>query len=308
VPDTVHETLATPGQSLDAASRELFESRFGQDFSGVRVHADPRAADSAAAVNALAYTVGNDIVFAAGQYSPGTGAGQELLAHELAHVVQDGARVPGRPTTISERNDPAERSANALAASALGSHRDSAHVGSESASGVVHRQEPTGGQSKQAQEKEVRLRRLSSRPSDALTRWRSLSKSDQDTVVRMMGERYGESFARDFLNYARGKKKPNISGDVTNTQPDPKALQAKGYRYAGDPGGVPLWVHPSGHELFVLSGKKTETAPPPENCEPRAEKCLVDTEDEDGCRECCAQIQDDEQCRRQCEAACENKL
>jgi hypothetical protein len=64
------------------------EPRFGHDFSRVRVHTDSKAAESARAVNALAYTVGRDVVFGAGQHVPGTSAGQRLLAHELAHVVQ----------------------------------------------------------------------------------------------------------------------------------------------------------------------------------------------------------------------------
>lgn len=64
------------------------ESRFGRDFSNVRVHHDDRAAQSAAAVNALAYTVGQHIVFAQGQYTPNSAAGRGLLAHELAHTVQ----------------------------------------------------------------------------------------------------------------------------------------------------------------------------------------------------------------------------
>ena len=64
------------------------EPRFGQDFSGVRVHTDDKAAASARAVNARAYTVGRDVVFGAGRYVPGTKAGKELLAHELTHVAQ----------------------------------------------------------------------------------------------------------------------------------------------------------------------------------------------------------------------------
>jgi hypothetical protein len=70
------------------------EPRFGHDFSSVHVHTDAKAAESARAVSAHAYTVGNDIVFGAGQFSPGTGAGRRLLAHELTHVIQQaGGRV-----------------------------------------------------------------------------------------------------------------------------------------------------------------------------------------------------------------------
>jgi len=87
-PPVVGEVLRSPGETLDAETRSLMESRFGRDFGDVRVHADELAAESARSVNALAYTVGRDIVFDAGQYAPGTSAGERLLAHELAHVAQ----------------------------------------------------------------------------------------------------------------------------------------------------------------------------------------------------------------------------
>jgi hypothetical protein len=82
--------LRSPGQPLDAASRAYFEPRFGLDFSGVRIHSDARAAASAADVHSLAYTFGKNIVFRSGFYAPGTLEGRRLIAHELAHVVQQG--------------------------------------------------------------------------------------------------------------------------------------------------------------------------------------------------------------------------
>jgi hypothetical protein len=87
----VHAVLASPGRPLDAATRASLEPRFGHDFSRVRIHADASAAASAGALRALAYTVGRDVVFGTGQYAPETAAGRELLAHELAHVVQQGS-------------------------------------------------------------------------------------------------------------------------------------------------------------------------------------------------------------------------
>lgn len=86
-PSIVQDVVKSPGQSLDTNTRQFMESRFGQDFSQVRLHTDARAAESARAVNALAYTVGKDVVFSAGRYSQET-SGQHLLAHELTHVVQ----------------------------------------------------------------------------------------------------------------------------------------------------------------------------------------------------------------------------
>ncbi|MGA9995842.1 MAG: DUF4157 domain-containing protein [Pyrinomonadaceae bacterium] len=95
-PPTVHEVLASPGQPLDHATRAFMEPRFGHDFSQVRVHSGPAAEQSAEDVNAHAYTVGHDIVFGAGQFTPGTQEGRRLLAHELTHVAQQsgGERSP----------------------------------------------------------------------------------------------------------------------------------------------------------------------------------------------------------------------
>lgn len=76
------------GQPLPASARAFFEPRFGYDFSGVRVHTDAHAAETARALGAKAYTVGKDVVFGAGEYVDGAGEGRRLLAHELAHVVQ----------------------------------------------------------------------------------------------------------------------------------------------------------------------------------------------------------------------------
>src|ERR1041384_3153242 len=88
VPPIVHEVLNSPGQPLDAPTRAFMQPLFGHDFARVRIHTDNKAAASATAINALAYTVGDSIVFGAAQYARGLGGGRYLLAHELAHVVQ----------------------------------------------------------------------------------------------------------------------------------------------------------------------------------------------------------------------------
>ncbi len=87
-PSIVHDVLPSPGEPLDAATRAYFEPRFQRDFGGVSVHTGEKAAESARAINALAYTVGSDVFFAAGRYAPSSNAGRELIAHELAHVLQ----------------------------------------------------------------------------------------------------------------------------------------------------------------------------------------------------------------------------
>ena len=117
-PPIVHEVLHSPGRPLDDQTRGFMESRFNHDFSGVRVHTDGRAAESARAVDALAYTVGNHVAFDSGQYAPGTSAGRGLLAHELAHVAQQlGRRTStGSRLTVGPPGSAAEREAEGQAA------------------------------------------------------------------------------------------------------------------------------------------------------------------------------------------------
>jgi Domain of unknown function (DUF4157) len=118
IPPIVFDVLRSPGRPLDPGTREFMEPRFGHDFGRVRVHADTRAAESARAVNALAYTVNQDIVFGSGQYNPSNPSGRNLLAHELTHVVQQqagGTGLAARPVAIGDEHDLAEEEADAIA-------------------------------------------------------------------------------------------------------------------------------------------------------------------------------------------------
>jgi hypothetical protein len=142
-PAIVDRTLAAPGQRLDSVTRGFMESRFGQDFSQVRVHTDDDAQASASAIGALAYASGSHVVFGTGQYSPHSHSGRQLLAHELAHVVQqrpaalsgkagshgagtglvqrepvDDAK-PTRPALIKQREGPTDRIDDAYAKGSL---------------------------------------------------------------------------------------------------------------------------------------------------------------------------------------------
>ena len=91
----VHEALQSSSRAIDSTTHSAMASRFGHDFSHVRVHTDPIAAHSASALNARAYTVGHHIVFGAGEWAPATNAGGTLLAHELVHVLQQQRSAPG---------------------------------------------------------------------------------------------------------------------------------------------------------------------------------------------------------------------
>ncbi|GAA2758887.1 DUF4157 domain-containing protein [Actinopolymorpha rutila] len=96
VPSSVTDEIRAPGRPLDGEVRQDMERRLGHDFSRVRIHDGGSAQRSAYDVGAHAYTVGRDIVFGAGQYAPGTDRGRRLIAHELAHTI-DQAAVAGAP-------------------------------------------------------------------------------------------------------------------------------------------------------------------------------------------------------------------
>ena len=118
-PEAVYATLRSPGQPLDASARAYFEPRLGHDLSRVRIHTDEPAAKSARAVQAAAYTVGRDIVFGAGRYTPETGEGRRLLAHEIVHSVQQGivaGPTAARRLEMSQPGNAAEREASRIAA------------------------------------------------------------------------------------------------------------------------------------------------------------------------------------------------
>jgi hypothetical protein len=115
VPPVVDEVLGSAGQPLDGSTRAFMEPRFGRDLQHVRIHNDAKASVSAKAVSALAYTVGQDIVFAEGQYRPASQEGQRLLAHELAHTVQQAGARPGPISGISQPGDASEREADSVA-------------------------------------------------------------------------------------------------------------------------------------------------------------------------------------------------
>jgi hypothetical protein len=120
-PPSVHRVLGEPGAPLDRQTRSFMEPRFGHDFSAVRVHTGGQAAQSAREVDAQAYTVGRDVVFGAGQYAPQSAGGAQLLAHELAHVVQQRSAARSQaPLSIGALNDPAEQEADRAAERVVG--------------------------------------------------------------------------------------------------------------------------------------------------------------------------------------------
>ncbi len=112
------------GRPLDAGLRADMESRLGADFGSVRVHTDSQASRSAEAVNAHAYTVGDDVVFRSDRWNPDSTDGRQTLAHELVHVTQQrSGPVDGAPTgdgvRVSDPHDGFETAADRTAAAAM---------------------------------------------------------------------------------------------------------------------------------------------------------------------------------------------
>ena len=139
---SAHSIAQTPGRALPSALARTMSLRLGHDFSRVRVHDDPQAATSAAYYAADAYTFGSHVVFGAGQYQPGSEAGQRLLMHELTHVVQARRGASGA-TGISSPSDESEQEASRIAAAGGTSHP--ARAGA-APSAAVHRQVSAGAQ------------------------------------------------------------------------------------------------------------------------------------------------------------------
>jgi hypothetical protein len=146
--------LASPGQPLGGEVRAMLEPGFGRSLADVRVRADDAAARAADALHARAFTIGSSIWFGAGEYRPDTTGGQRLLAHEVAHTVQQAGAPPaaqakltvggaGDPAelTVGGAGDPAEHAADAAADAVLRGERASLPTGGA----VAVRRQPKGG-------------------------------------------------------------------------------------------------------------------------------------------------------------------
>jgi hypothetical protein len=223
-PPIAHEVLRSPGQPLNAATRAFFTPRFGWDFSNVRVHTDATAAVAANAVNAKAFTVGNTIVFGAGQYSPTSSEGRRFLAHELTHVVQQ-----ARPS-------------NRLRLAR-------APLSSVDASNVLQRSpdKPTETERRHDQ----RIEELAKWPSSAHDAWKRLNAVDRNLVVLQMASNYGVPFARAFLNAVTTWRPQNNIQHYFGPGVGPKheKLLAGGYKLAQKDSVHEWWIHPSGKSV-----------------------------------------------------------
>lgn len=257
-----HELSGSTGQPLDGATRGFMESRFGHDFSRVRVHTDRQAADSARALNALAYTVGHNITFDATQYAPGTSQGRQLLAHELTHVVQQ--------TTTP--NSPGRRIS----------------AGPSLASGALQRAPANQTQAEQRQIQ--KWQELARDPGKAHQAWKNLNTAERIAVAERMRRLYGGPFAEQFLDAVKNGKPQGVKHHYPRgAEPKPSELIKKGYRLgwhehiAADL-ELQWWVHPLGGYVTIDVGTwkpgAAETKKEPGTKAPPARKPTADKTDD----------------------------
>jgi hypothetical protein len=245
-PASVDQALAIPGRPLELALRQDMEQRFGYDFSRVRIHSGVAAEQSARDADAHAYTLGQDIVFGAGGFAPGTQAGRRLIAHELTHVVQQGPL-----GQVAPQGNPSMPS------------------------GVIRRQPRPSG--KPAAKAEARLADLAKDPGKAHQAWKRLSAEDRATVLENMTQRYGTTFANRFRDIAeQGKPDLTLYYQQPGTGPMREQLKASGWRFmemeiTGSAAfDVEIWVHPTGRtrrrdvSTYRFAQPKVEVPPPEE--------------------------------------------
>ena len=253
-PDIVKEALSSPGCPLDTPTRVFMEQRFGHNFSNVRIHTDSRASESAQTVNALAYTASNHIVFRENFYQPHSLTGRHLLAHELTHVIQQGAAWPG--TESAPLNFLQKQERERISPRRVDNLRNWARNPGNFAG-------------------------LPGRPA-----WGSLSSPEREIVLKAMREYYGEDFASQFEQYANAGQLS--AGGLATIHPrhptqggvsyDRETLLREGYvpsqpyPVRGHPRPREEWIHPSGHMIII--GPEPETPWPstvPRRIDPEVE-------------------------------------
>ena len=201
LPPMAQQVLSSSGQPLDAGTRAAMELRFGHDFRHVRVHSDARAASSAQSVMAAAWTVGNHIAFASGRFAPGTSSGRHLLAHELAHVVQQTG--PADDLAVDQRT--AEREADMAAV------RPSAVVQSTPLRMALERSAAAPGFAGETAAMEARVEQLiSSLPASTQQQIRG-----RDTLVVGLVQEQGSSFRTLVYTVAGNRTYPGLEDAAT---------------------------------------------------------------------------------------------
>lgn len=308
-PPIIHEVLRSQGQPLDSATRSFMESRFGYDFSRVRIHADNQSADSARVINALAYTVGRNVWFSPEQYAPHTSVGLKLLAHELAHVVQQGQSEP-------------------LAARGALKLETGPMIRAQAQAQPTLMRQPRGPRRQQQRPRHSanELMGLARRPQFGLRAWRRLDSTERVEVLRYSAQLYGTNFAAQFQRAAESGRRRGARDDLNFHLRAPRpgeleALQVAGYRFAQymPDGATQVWVLPTGEEVWFQTPQQAARPPaPPPPPPPPEHECDAICSDVmhtiGDCLDCCdltvpePRTGDDQECFMDCIVGCQALL
>jgi hypothetical protein len=204
-PPIVEEVLREPGRPLTSDTRRFMESYLGHDLASVRVYAGAKAAQSARAVNAQAYTVGHHVVFGSGQYAPDTPVGRRLLAHELVHVVQ---QTGAGATPTLQREPQGAGSSQAAGATPAKEEEDTAKIitgGLEIVAKQLDKNNP--------QFKKVKDQALDTLKDEARGVWNRLAPAEKGITLGFAGLTLGtlgatlsdEKARTQFVNFLEGK-------------------------------------------------------------------------------------------------------
>ena len=203
-PPIVREVLRSSGRPLASDTRAKMEARFDRDFNHVRLHTDSKAVESARALGASAYTAGADVVLAADRYSPGTARANDVLAHELAHVVQSDSRSAASPVIESGHNRWEQEARRAESASP----NDSISLTTGAPPAIRTRRV------------EFKPRVVTARPYSELRRQIDRNVSEIIQLARASGQRFEtqmEDIITDFVRYAKQRiesKSPKITAKI----------------------------------------------------------------------------------------------
>ena len=253
------------GRSTRRARRSM-EARFGYDFSGVRVHDDARAAATAASIDAAAFTVGEDLVFAPGRYDPSSDEGRRLLAHELAHVVQQG-EAAGRPATSRARTAARPEAARVLRAAARRRPlrvrpRDAGAAAAESAKRSRARAYTVGSAPRLRPQASTSRRRSAAAGSSRTSSHTSRRRADGERRRRHAGRRARRERRRDGGRARASRRASSARRDAAST-----------LHKFGEPDNTPdlTFVSTSGEPGFLRPGDRV-----PPDVGPRAAVVQLD--------------------------------
>jgi hypothetical protein len=234
VPPVVDDVLAAPGDPIDPPTRRDMEARFGHDFGDVRIHTDGRAGESARSVGALAYTVGSHVVFGANQYAPATPAGRHLLAHELAHTIQQQSRLAlqrQEQPAVSAPADPAEAEADRVAEQVAGGFLVDDEAAPPGPSQMRKSEFLSELQSSACASADAELARVGRSTEgcpfveQAIGRYRTMPAARVEQAIRRYADVSGAAAARDYIplvsrRIGEGVARWATTGEMTGVPPE----------------------------------------------------------------------------------------